>query len=83
MTSLRRIPVVAASHRIGKEAVSFRRPQEPPELLVGPGPAFGLLDRLQPRRAGDEGDVAGEQPAAHGVAERAPDDEVDAVDRLG
>jgi hypothetical protein len=57
--------------------------QELAELGVAPGLRLGAWDRLQPGGAGEQGDVAGEQPATDGVGEAAADDEVDLVHGLG
>jgi hypothetical protein len=57
--------------------------QEQPELLVGPGAAFCLLERPLLGCSGQFGDVAGHEPAADGVVEGAADAQVDLVHGLG
>jgi hypothetical protein len=79
---LRRIPVIAASQQ-REEPETGGGTQELAELGVGPGLGFGARDGLQSGGAGEEGDVAGEQPSTDGVGEAAADDEVDLIDRLG
>lgn len=59
-----------------------RGPQELLQLLGGPGLRFGLLDRTEPRGTGDERHAAAQQPPAHGLVERAADDEMELVYRL-
>jgi len=46
-------------------------------------PAADLRDVAQSRCVGDERDIAGQEPSADGVAERAADHEVHLVDGLG
>jgi hypothetical protein len=53
------------------------------QLLGGPRDLFYLGDRPQAGSMGDEGDVARDEPAPHGVSERAADDQMDLVHRLG
>src|SRR6266511_4046972 len=82
-SSFRRMPVNAATHRAAKNrwpAAARRKARSSSAVqercsILGMGPqAWGV---------GDEGDVAGDEPAPDGVAERAADDQVDLVDRLG
>jgi hypothetical protein len=57
--------------------------QEGAELFSGPGTLFDSGDGPQAWGVGDEGHVARDEPAPDGVAERAADDQVHLVDRLG
>ena len=82
-SSLRRMPVMADSHRAGNSRCPAAARRNGLQLLGGPGLLLDLGDRPQPRCVGDEGDVAGDETAADGVAEGAADDEVHLVHRLG
>ncbi len=56
--------------------------QERLELLGGPGVLLDLRDRPQSWCVGDDRGVSRDEPAAHGVGERTPDDEMNLVDGL-
>ena len=81
-TSLRRMPVMAVSHRIGKNRcpAAVRRNARS-SSSVHAVPSTRWSDPLL-RGSGDEGDVAGDEPRRCGVGERAADDEVDLVHGL-
>jgi hypothetical protein len=66
-----------------EEPVSGGGPKEGAELLGGPARLLDLGDGTLTWGVGDEGDVAGDESAAHGVAEGAADDQVDLVHGLG
>ena len=66
-----------------EEPVSGGDPKEGAELLGGPARLLDLGDGTLTWGVGDEGDVAGDESAAHGVAEGAADDQVDLVHGLG
>jgi hypothetical protein len=53
------------------------------ELLLGQRLAFGLLEMPLPGGAGDERNVASHEAASLRVGERAADDQVNLVHRLG
>ena len=82
-SSLRRMPVMADSHRAGNSRCPAAARRNGLQLLGGPCLLFDLGDRPQPRCVGHEGDVAGDQTTAYRVAEGAADDEVHLVHRFG
>jgi hypothetical protein len=66
-----------------EQPVTSRRTQERLELFSAPGAVLDPRDRAPIGRVGDQRDIAGNQAAPDGVAERAPDDQVNLVDGLG
>jgi hypothetical protein len=81
-SSLRRMPVLAESHRAGKP-VSSGGAQEGLDLCGGPGLLLDLWDRSQLGSRRTQGDVASDEPASECVVEDATDDQVHLVDGLG
>lgn len=66
-----------------EEPVTGGGSQERPQLLGGPGTRLDLRDGPQAWGVGDQGDVAGDEPSADGICERATDHQVDLVHGLG
>ena len=62
--------------------MTCRSTEERAQLVLGPRPRFALLQRPLLWGASDEGDIAADEPAAHGVGERAADDQMDLVHGL-
>lgn len=66
----------------GEEPVPSSGAQELAELVVGQRDALDPLQVPLPRRAGQEGDIAGDEPSTVRIGEGTADDQVDRVHRL-
>lgn len=76
-------PGVGRHPRGGEEAVIGDVVQELPELLGVPRSGDGTAEGPTSGRVGDLGRVGDDQPTAHSVVERPPQDLVDLEDGLG